>query len=163
MALLCGLIASACDDPPPQPQQPPQDEPAAHATAGQQKRAWLGIKDDTAPWDWLSQRAAGNGHPLSDEQLGQLRQRLQDAAKLFGETPRMIANRAAQIEDLLKEIDIDERADELMGTLLSTVGTHNRTGGFGALGQHYVNLRRSGLSQQAALDDLTGRYGPASE
>lgn len=113
---------------------------------------WLESHHDIHPADWLIQRsqAALAGQVTSRQHRIDL---LQHASHHFRESPRMIANRAVQLEDMLLEIGIEESAVSLIDhfTHLPTEGTpHN----FSAYCQYYFNLRAEGHSQDYALAEL---------
>lgn len=70
----------------------------------------------------------------------------------------MIANRAVQLETMLNPTDGRESAVWLVTELAQVVTEPGRVEGFGALGQQYYNMRKAGLSEQDALQDLSRRY-----
>jgi hypothetical protein len=114
---------------------------------------WLESHHDINPADWLILRshAALNGEVTSRSHRIDL---LQNASQHFRESPRMIANRAIQLEDMLLEIGIEESAVSLIEhfTHLPTEGTpHN----FSAYCQYYFNIRTKGYSQDYALAELS--------
>lgn len=114
---------------------------------------WLEAHHDIAPEDWLiirSQAALG-GEVTSQEHRQSV---LEHASQHFRESPRMIANRAVQLEDMLMEIGIEESAVSLIDsfTHLPTEGTpHN----FSAYCQYYFNLRAKGYPQGYSLTELS--------
>lgn len=54
--------------------------------------------------------------------------------------------------------DDRETAVWLVEVVADVVREPGRVEGFGAIGQQYFNLRKSGLSERDALDDLSRRY-----
>ena len=80
---------------------------------------------------------------------------LSAAADRFRDPPRMIANRAVQLEEMLASEGITETAPELIDALSSAAGSTAREG-FGAICQHYFILRKQGLGRDAALEQLKG-------
>lgn len=114
---------------------------------------WLEAHHDIAPEDWLiirSQAALGGNVTSQDHRQTVL----QHASQHFRESPRMIANRAVQLEDMLMEIGIEESAVSLIDnfTHLPTEGTpHN----FSAYCQYYFNLRAKGYPQGYSLTELS--------
>jgi hypothetical protein len=80
------------------------------------------------------------------------------AAHRFGDPPRMIANRAVQLEAMLASAGISESAPELIVSL-SEISEERPREGFGSLCQHYFNLRKQGLDREAALAQLKSRSG----
>jgi hypothetical protein len=114
---------------------------------------WLEAHHEIDPADWLIIRsqAALAGEVTSHEHRQNL---LKRASEHFRESPRMIANRAVQLEDMLLEIGIEESAVSLIDhfTHLPTVGTpHN----FSAYCQYYFNIRAKGYPQGYALTELS--------
>jgi len=114
---------------------------------------WLEAHHEIDPADWLIIRsqAALAGEVTSHDHRQNL---LKRASEHFRESPRMIANRAVQLEDMLLEIGIEESAISLIDhfTHLPTVGTpHN----FSAYCQYYFNIRAKGYPQGYALTELS--------
>ena len=70
----------------------------------------------------------------------------------------MIANRAVQLEDMLKSEGGGESAIFLIDRLNGAIAP-GRIESFGAAGQQYYNMRRAGLTGEQALDALSKRYG----
>lgn len=99
---------------------------------------WLEAHHEINPADWMIIRsqAALAGEVTSHDHRQNL---LKRASEHFRESPRMIANRAVQLEDMLLEIGIEESAVSLIDhfTHLPTVGTpHN----FSAYCQYYFRV-----------------------
>ncbi|EEF78425.1 hypothetical protein LP43_1830 [Methylophaga thiooxydans] len=114
---------------------------------------WLESHHEISAADWLIIRspAALKGDVTDKQHRVAI---LQDASEHFRENPRMIANRATQLEDMLLEIDIEESAVSLIDqfTHLPTRGTpHN----FSAYCQYYFNLRAQGYDEHYALAELS--------
>lgn len=124
--------------------------PAANVIAG---KTWLQPTDGTPPDIWLASREAGADVAAGDPAVAAWRARLADADARFGETDRMIANRAAQLETMLGEIGIRESARQIMADF-STLAAPGARAGFSDLCQHYYNLRVQGLSREAAFAAL---------
>jgi len=123
------------------------------------EKKWLDVADEIEPEVWLVSREVDANVELGHPRLTVVRANLAVASHRFGESPRMIANRAVQLETILSETDEPEAAVRLIGRLTSVVGETGQTEGFGAVGQYYVNMRRSGVSSHAALDQLKSLYG----
>lgn len=144
--LACMLIACAEEASPPRAAPTPgaAAEPAQSAT-------WLGAHDAAPPGPWLiahlPDRARANG--TTPEAVTAL---LQTAAGRYRESPRMIANRAMQLQTMLAEEGLDEDAVSLL-TLLARLPPANRVS-FSADCQHYYNLRVQGLDREQALARL---------
>ena len=92
-----------------------------------------------------------------------MRVELDQAAKHFHDPPRMIANRAVQLEEMLAANGIEEGAPELIQILSSATADTNLKQGFGSVCQHYFNLRQQGIDREGALEQLkqTSLLGPA--
>lgn len=110
-------------------------------------RDWLEVADSTPPEAWL----AAHSHPPADP--ARLAALLKEADVLFDETPRMLANRTAQLEAMLAGLSVKEPADLLLEGFI-TLGRGRGRAGYGDLCQHYYNLRVSGLDRAAALAAL---------
>lgn len=129
--------------------------PAGDAVA---RLTWLSPTDGTEPALWLASREAGSDVAPSDPAVADWRARLADADDRFGETDRMIANRAVQLETMLGEIKVAEPARELLADFSGLAAKGSRSG-FSDLCQHYYNLRARGLSRDAALAALRSEGG----
>lgn len=146
-ALLLGL--AACDDDFSLSSNSVVDNPSLSNEVPE----WLEAYHAIEPADWLIIRsqAALRGEVTSTSHRKEL---LLQAASHFRESPRMIANRAVQLEDMLMEIGVEESAVSLIDhfTHLPTKGTpHN----FSAYCQYYFNIRAKGYAQGYALTELS--------
>lgn len=83
------------------------------------------------------------------------------AERSFREYPRMIANRAVQLEEMLSGNNADERAPQLIARLSEVAGGERYVDSFGALCQQYFHLRKQGFGPDEALEVLK-RGGAAS-
>jgi len=128
-----------------------QAEPAANSIAG---KTWLEPMDATSPDRWLASREAGTDLPATAPATLAWRAILSDADTRFDEPPRMIANRAVQLEAMLREIGIDESVRDLLRDLTPMAATGSRRG-FSELCQHYFNLRAKGVGRTEALESLS--------
>lgn len=124
--------------------------PASDAVA---KRAWLDPVDKIEPAVWLASREAGHDVAPGAPSVVAWQARLDAADARFGETDRMIANRAAQLETMLGEIGVRESASQIVDAFMPFAEKGSRRG-FSDLCQHYYNLRKQGLSQPEALAAL---------
>lgn len=95
----------------------------------------------------------------SDPEVQRLDRMLTAANALYRESERMIANRAVQLEGMLAGIGIKETAAVILDDLTAVAGEVGQTEGFGAVSQHYYNLRASSNSRGEALAALKSRYG----
>lgn len=126
---------------------------AAEAGDALVRKTWLQPTDATPPALWLASREAGADLATDAPAVAEWRDVLGDADQRFGETDRMIANRAAQLETMLAEIDIRETARQLLEDFASLAAKGSRSG-FSDICQHYFNLRSQGMSRSDALAAL---------
>lgn len=113
---------------------------------------WLDGGVEMPPQQWLIKRSRAE---VIDEQaeIDRAAELIMMAADRFGESPRMIANRAAQLEDMLLENRINETAVNLLEwftNLPTTQSPHS----FSALCQYYYNLRTQGKSEDEILQHI---------
>ena len=118
------------------------------------RMTWLGLHDAVTPERWLASREANADLAEDDPKVIALRAELAAAAQRFRDPPRMIANRAVQLEAMLAAIGVAEHAPELIALLSSAAGAVRPQEGFGAICQHYYNLRKQGLDRDTALAQL---------
>jgi hypothetical protein len=140
-----------------QPRQQAKDKRSGLAKPEQSD--WLAMQDGVLPEIWLAEREEKKGVSISSADRARLRMAITDAAAKFKESPRMVANHAAQLEDMLRAQGGDETAVALIGTLTSAVAP-GRVESFGAAGQQYVNMRKSGFTSEQAVEALSKRYNP---
>lgn len=138
---------SACDqndDIPAMDAAPIADEPVIPL--------WLDGQVDMSPQEWLVKRSRAE---VKDEQaeIERAAKLLITAADRFDESHRMIANRSAQLEDMLLEHRINETAVNLLEwfTKLPTLQTPHS---FSALCQYYYNLRTQGKTEDEIIQNL---------
>ncbi|MFK8252995.1 hypothetical protein [Ancylobacter terrae] len=161
--LLAGLAALALAGCPSESQPPSRGGTASERVAppgdGIARKVWLDPADAVDPEVWLASREAG--HDVAADSAGAIRWKalLADADSRFGESDRMIANRAAQLEGMLAEIGARESAHDIVVRFLPLAAPGSRRG-FSDLCQHYFNLRRQGATPEAALATLRA---PAAE
>jgi hypothetical protein len=146
LPLLC-----ACGDTSP----PPRRE--AEVKRSDEQPKWLSPIDRHDPAAWLAEHETKGA---SDDQAAveRMRDALAEAGPRFLESDRMLANRTAQIGDMLAEAGMKEDLAELLAGLsrVADVATSKQT--FGELCQHYYNLRRQGREREAALAELVESY-----
>ncbi|MBG0810099.1 hypothetical protein IY145_11995 [Methylosinus sp. H3A] len=157
LAALCATLAAllcACGDTAPQ-------RPVAEVKGRDALPKWLTPIDRVDPAYWLAARKSG-GAPVDEARVARLRAALETGGAHFLESPRMLANRAGQLGDMLAEIGAAEDEAELIESLarISAVTQNKQT--FGDLCQHYFNLRKQGAARDAALADLLERYSMQS-
>lgn len=129
--------------------------PQGHLSA---QKSWLEPTDLLRPEIWMASREAGAEVAASSPEVVGWRGLLEDADSRFDETDRMIANRAVQLEDMLRGIGVRESAREIVEAFVPLAAKGSRRG-FGDLCQHYYNLRAQGADRAAALAALRGAGG----
>lgn len=154
LGIIFALLLSGCGDEQPRQQS---SEKRSGLTKVEQTE-WLSMQDETAPGDWLIAREMKSGVKLAPGDADQLRQSLAEASAKFKDSPRMIANRAVQLERMLKDEGGNETAIVLIGGLTRVVAP-GRIESFGAAGQQYYNMRKAGLNSDRAFAELSKRYG----
>lgn len=109
--------------------------------------------DATPPQAWLAARIKGTDGTQRQAAEARLQQLLQQADAAFHETPRMLANRTAQLQQMLADIAVAEPPELILQGFIP-LGHRGRPTGYADLCQHYFNLRKSGLDRAAALRAL---------
>lgn len=115
---------------------------------------WLDAKSAASPERWLASREAKADLDENDPAVAAIRTDLEAARAHFGESQRMIANRAVQLEEMLAGVGIEEHAPELIPLLSGAASEPRSREGFGSLCQYYFNLRKQGLDREGALAQL---------
>lgn len=151
-------FGAGCDQAP----EPEATAPPARASSTLARIKWLDSHGTVTPERWLASRAVQADLEDSDPRVAAMHTKLNRAAQHFGDPPRMIANRAVQLEEMLAAQGIEESAPELIAQLTSAVSESGPEEGFGSVCQHYFNLRQQGVGRDAALTQLmrTSRNGP---
>jgi hypothetical protein len=149
IGVLCtGLMLAACGE-------EPEETPLAIAAPEPQVAIYqldrLKKTDRVSPERWLASRQARRDLPEDHPNVARHRQLLDVASRRFREYPRMIANRAVQLEDMLKQRKLPEPAAQLIVRLSGVPGETRYVESFGAVCQQYFNLRMQGLDQEEAL------------
>lgn len=153
--IVLALAITGCSE------EEPSREPARSGLSrADQNESWLAAPDDVEPAAWLIEHEKAMGSELTADEARTLRETLAKASARFRETPRMIVNRALQLETMLKAEGGRETAVSLIARLTDAVREPGRIESFGAAGQQYYNLRRTGLSDEEALSELSRRYAP---
>lgn len=138
----------------------PSNLPAKAAVGtGPHHVRWLEISTPISPERWLASRGGPALIDSTDPEVVRIAALLEQAHRLYRESPRMIANRAVQVEGMLAEEKTTTSAVAVLEDLAGLAGEAGQTEGFGAISQHYVILHRSGLSRAAAVATLQHRYG----
>lgn len=129
------------------------------AQVDDQPTEWLDHKSSLSPAEWLVRRRDGGG-PEFDARVASVEKDLSRAHAIFRESQRMIANRAVQLEGMLRELGAKEDAASILADIMSIPGEVGQTEGFGAVTQHYYILRSNKTDREQALAMLKDRYGP---
>lgn len=127
------------------------------------KVRWLEVGSQIKPAQWLVSRSEEKLRPPSDPDVKAATSELEAAHAVYRESERMIANRAAQVSDMLADIGIVEPATTVLKDLTHVAGEVGQTEGFGGIAQHYFNLRAANVARSEALATLKARYGPRSK
>jgi hypothetical protein len=153
-ALLGALLAialAACSEP---AQETAAKAPPPRPQAAIYQTPHLTALDRVPPEVWLASRQAGRDLPADDQNVAAMRRMLDTAGKRFRDFPRMVANRAVQLEVMLEEKHISEPAPQLIAQFSDVAGEARNVESFGAFCQQYFNLRMQGLDQRTALQVL---------
>ena len=104
-------------------------------------------------------REAGKLLPNDDAASAQMRRSLGRAQSFFIEDPRMIANRTAQLGEMLGQAGKSERYETLLEGLTRVAQGARGRQLYGEMCQHYYNTRQQGADRTTALARLSERYG----
>jgi hypothetical protein len=159
LAAFLPVFAAACDEAL-EPEAPAPAPDAVHGSA-LPRITWLDMRDTTTPERWLASRAAHTDLGEKDEAVIAMRKSLKEAASRFGDPPRMIANRAVQLEQMLAGTGIEESAPDLIASFTAVSDAQSREG-FGAMCQQYFYLRKQGMDREAALKQLKLSFLPGA-
>lgn len=159
LACLLSLGAAGCSDDTPRSGDRQQSQGNA---IGPHKVKWLELGSPISPAQWLVSRDGDTLKPESDPEVQRIAGLLASAHKRYRESERMIANRSAQVEAMLKQIGLAEGATHVLDGLTSIGGEVGQAEGYGAISQYYFNLRASHVSRAEALATLKARYGSKS-
>jgi hypothetical protein len=119
---------------------------------------WLRANDHTEPALWLARREAGSVVGEREPAVERLRAALRSARAHFLESDRMLANRTAQIGEMLAADGHAEDFAQLINALVEVAASAGQKQTYGELCQHYYNLRHSGVERDEALRMLAERY-----
>lgn len=150
-AAMMVLAFAACSD---EPQKPASRHEVANEPPAIYQLPRLDRGAHVKPERWLASRAVG--HDLAEDapEVEALKRKLEVAGKRFRDYPRMIANRAVQLEDMLHSKGLGEPATQLISDLSEVPGDMRYVESFGSLSQQYYNLRLQGLDRREALNLL---------
>lgn len=150
---LLGVLVLGCDDVT-ESEAPVTATPQASRAPALPRIKWLDADGGVTPERWLASREAQADLEETDPSVTAMQRALDAAAKQFSDPPRMIANRAVQLEEMLAAQGIDESAPELIESLSRAAARADRKEGFGSVCQHYFYLRKQGVGREAALRQL---------
>jgi hypothetical protein len=153
LAGVCALLA-ACGEERRSAEQDDVIEPDDRKSA----EVWLRANDHTEPALWLAQREAGSAVGEQAPAVERLRAALRSARAHFLESDRMLANRTAQIGEMLAADGHAEDFAQLINSLVEVAASAGQKQTYGELCQHYYNLRHSGVERDEALRMLADRY-----
>lgn len=143
-----------CSDEPEEFVLPPASETNSNVPEEDEVPEWLEVHHVIDPADWILMRSQS---ALKDKiaDKAQLSALIHEASQHFrDDNPRMVVNRAVQLEDMLLEIGIEKSAMSLIEELthLPTTGTPHT---FSAYCQYYFNMREQGHDHEHALSVLS--------
>jgi hypothetical protein len=156
LAFACLATMTACDDRKRDREFGSNDFVDANVKAPQ---SWIRRNDDIDPAIWLASKEARRRLLPDDPTVGRIRQAFHAAATRFLESDRMVANRTAQLAEMLAEDGKPEEPAALIEGLASVVDPKRGKGTYGELCQFYFTLRHTGADRDAALTQLSARYG----
>lgn len=139
-----------------------ESPPPAHkieAARSSKEIRWLEPGSDLTPQQWLLSRREKSVRPLNSPEVLRVRKLLDAAHQLYRESSRIIANRTVQVEEALREKGFEEDAIRILEDLGGIAGEVGQTEGYGALSQHYLNMRTKGLGRGEALAEIKALYG----
>ena len=99
--------------------------------------------------------------PADDPAVFRIKKAFEAAAPKFLESDRMVANRTAQLAEMLAKDGRSESAAALIEELSTVVDPARPKETYGELCQYYYILRRTGADRDTALAQLRTRYGGA--
>lgn len=141
------FILSACDD---NSHAARMNAPPASVEA--KLPLWLDKRVNMPPQQWLVESSTAK--VLDQEaEVEHVEELLILVADRFDESPRMIANRVAQLEDMLLENRINETAVNLL-TWFTNLPNARTPHNFSALCQYYFNLRVKGKTKDEIIHNI---------
>lgn len=154
LALAAGLLCAACG----KEERASETIDVVEAQGGKSDGGWLRATDRVDAARWLASREAGRDLAVQDVAVERMREALQAARPHFLESDRMLANRTAQIGEMLAEDGRAENYAGLLEALANIAAAAGQKQTYGELCQHYYNLRRKGATREEALRLLSERY-----
>jgi len=156
LALACLAALPACEDRKPRQEPGFTDRVVEKSNPSQ---SWIRRNDDLDPAQWLASKEAGHPLPPEDPAVLRIRKAFEAAAPKFLESDRMVANRTAQLLEMLAKDGKPESAAALIEALSSLVNPDRPKETYGELCQYYYILRHSGADGDTAAAQLRARYG----
>jgi hypothetical protein len=149
-----GLALSACDD------ERKDEASSSDAVRVEDKTpgAWL-RRDEADPAMWLASKEQGRAASPTDPRVEALKQALARADASFLESARMVANRTAQLADMLAEAGMKEDYATIIEQLSAVVDAKRGKATYGELCGYYFSLRRGGADRVETLRILKERFG----
>jgi len=157
---VAAFALAACGDEAPRSRSHDKATSAIETEPHQAK--WLELSNPLSPAQWLASHGEPKARTLDDPEVRHLDELLNRANARYRESERMIANRAVQLSDMLKPLGIQETPTAIIVDLVGIAGEVGQTEGFGAVSQHYFNLRASRIARSDALTTLKARYSSKS-
>ncbi|KAB1074457.1 hypothetical protein [Methylobacterium planeticum] len=157
LAPVLALGLGACDG---GPTNARDEEQSVVATKSDMDVAtWLAPTDAIDTARWLASREADHLVGADDPTAARLHRVLARAKPYFIEDPRMIANRTAQLGQMLAETGQRESYGDLIESLTAIAAAGRGKQLYGEMCQHYLNTRNAGSDRAAARARLIERYG----
>ena len=156
LAFACLAMMTACDDRKRDREIVSSDVVDANIKPPE---SWIRRNDDIDPVIWLASKEARRPLSADDPTVARIRQAFRAAATRFLESDRMVANRSAQLAEMLAEDGKPEEPAALVEGLASVVDPKRGKETYGELCQFYFTLRHGGADRDAALMRLNARYG----
>ncbi|MFO1124091.1 MAG: hypothetical protein U1E25_01580 [Methylocystis sp.] len=153
VACACALLASCGGE-----KRSAEPDDMIEPERGKSAEIWLRATDHTEPALWLARREAGDAVSERDPSVERIRSALASARAHFLESYRMLANRTAQVGEMLATDGHPEGFAQLISSLVDVAASAGQKQTYGELCQHYYNLRHSGIERDAALHMLASRY-----
>lgn len=124
----------------------------------EERSTWLGATDRTDPAVWLASQGRDRQLDPNDPEALEMRRLLAVAGRRFLESDRMLANRTAQLAEMLSLDGRPESHAALLSSFSAIVEGTQAKVTYGDLCQFYLNLRRAGMQRGEALQSLAGHY-----
>ncbi|MBI5311675.1 MAG: hypothetical protein HZB28_00775 [Methylocystis sp.] len=144
LAGVCALFASCGEE-----RRAAEQDDLIESEARNGADVWLRAPDRTEPALWLAQREAGGAVGVREPAVERIR---------AAESDRMLANRTAQVGQMLAADGHAEDFAQLINSLVAIAAIAGQKQTYGEVCQHYYNLRHIGVEREEALRMLAARY-----